>query len=177
MCHISLISYHTTYFLAKFYYKNDLILLAIFRGNDWPNGGPPPGLRVVADSSFRAATFDPTFCFFFFFTPRRTQTDRKRKANSRRLERTQEGAKKTEIHAHATPSPLLRTASRYKQISLHDAPTALPLRCSPGWFLLSALLLSTRLSCSWRLMDAGRAPTFSSDGGLALLFFFIYMFL
>jgi len=104
---------------------------------------------------------------------RRTQTDRKRKANSRRLERTQEGAKKTEIHAHATPSPLLRTASRYKQISLHDAPAALPLRCSPGWFLLSALLLSTRLSCSWRLMDAGRAPTLSSDAGLALLFFYI----
>jgi len=107
---------------------------------------------------------------------RRTQTDRKRKANSRRLERTQGGAKKTEIHAHATPSPLLRTASRYKQISLHAAPTALPLRRSPGWFLLFALLLSARLSCSWRLMDAGRAPTFSSDGGLALLLF-LYMFL
>ena len=78
---------------------------------------------------------------------------------------------------HATPSPLLRTASRYKQISLHAVPTALPLRRSPGWFLLSALVLSACLSCSWRLMDAGRAPTFSSDGGLALLFFFIYMFL
>jgi hypothetical protein len=62
---------------------------------------------------------------------------------------------------HATPSPLLRTASRYKQISPHAAPTALLLRRSPGWFLLFALLLSARLSCSWCSMDAGRAPTFS----------------
>lgn len=96
-------------------------------------------------SSFRGLSTDPAGQHFFVFSftqsrPRQTQTDRKRKANSRRqttVEGTQEGAKKTEILAqrhHATP-PILRCQdSEQAQADLTPRcsfrPSSPPL---PGW--------------------------------------------
>lgn len=112
----------------------------------------PPGLWVVADSSFRAATFDRPCILFLLRLLHTTTNPNQPKAESKqqttRLER-----KKARRRQRSTPTP---TPSRHSPTTQESAgqragtsrspstlrrPLFLPLRRSPGWFLLFALLL------------------------------------
>lgn len=123
----------------------------------------PPRLtrHFVSWSSSRHAKAKPTESG----NAKSRRLDSTREDRGRRREEDRQRDPRPRQHHHATP-PLLRTASRSP--STLRRPLFLSAAPPVGSFSAPARFFFPRVFLV-RLMDAGRAPTFSFDGGSVLL--------